>query len=309
MKNIHYSKILLWICLLFFEMFATINAYSQDSKSKNIQLYTDESFHFSVQIPDGWQTTKNLDDTSFLRILCRSNDSRQALYIYAFKTGDEIDLEKFAEMDTSLFRDLGNRIDSKRIWKFLFFYLTGVERSYQNEKITTKIQFKSEVNFAYLIMWKGYDADFSQFTRFCESFETHVPFFSKLSMWILGSLKGIGGWIIGIIGLILFLGIAYLIGQVGVYIRTQIEIKKQLGKVKKQAIKDGQMVNEKWHKVNKKTSLMILLSPAIIVTIYFIIFSLSSTTVFLVSLAGLVPAILGFFGIFFSPSDDIEDYF
>lgn len=301
-------RTLVLILLPFIGTFIASNLYCQTSSSNATQLFNDDTFHFSLQIPTDWQTKKRPTDNSSLRIALESPDSTQMIFVYAFKTDAEVDLEKFAESDTLLFNDLGERVDSRKIWKFWFFYLTGIENNYKTDKIKTKLLFSSQSNFGYVIMRKGYNEDFSKFSEVCKSFKINVPFSNRFSVWLSGLFHGIGGWIIGIIGLIILLGVASLIGSGGKFIKKNMSIKKQLNKVKYEALRDGNTLTEKWNEINIKTVRNILFALTGIIIIYLVLFNLLSTRFFLLSLLGLVPLILGYFGIFFTLSDEIEDY-
>lgn len=133
--------------------------------------------------------------------------------------------------------------------------------------------FKSEANLGYVIMFRSLNDDASMYNELINNLVIEVPFSERAYVWIVGAFKGIGGWIIGIIGLIIFLAVAYLLGLVGV--RTR-----------------------------KKKMLIIL-----IVLIYLIIFKTTSLSTFLYSLPVLVPIVMGYFGIFFTASEDPDDYF
>lgn len=270
MKTENLYPLFLFLILLFFLMiFVSIEIFAQ---SNNSQSYKDDKYHFTIQKPYDWQTIKTPDNNTSLRLAFQSPDSRQIMNIYAFKIEKKIDLEKFAKSDTLLFSNLGKCVDVVYNWKFKFFYLTSIEKTYQINNVKTKLLFKSQSNFGYVIMWKGYDNDFSQFTKICESFKTQVPLIKKLLNWS-------SGWFVGLIGLIVFLGVAFLLGLTGVYIRKKI-----------------------------KTTFKIIMTVLVISIIYLCVYIFVSRVVFFYFLFALVPMILGYFGIFFTLSDDPTDY-
>ena len=212
-----------------------------------------------------------------------------------------------AEQDKLLFGNLGKLVDSKSHYKLLIFLLNSIEKNYQDEKVKTKLLFKSEANFGYVIMWRSLNNDASIYNDISNNLEIQVPFSDRAYVWIVGVFKGIGGWIIGIIGLIIFLGIAYFLGLIGVEVRKHNMIIIQIKELMSQKINKSDI--EALSKVRSKSIFRIAIIIFLIVLFYFLIFKATSLSVFLYSLLILVPVVMGYFGIFFTPSEDIDDYF
>lgn len=125
---------------------------------------------------------------------------------------------------------------------------------------------------------------------------------------VLGWLKGIGGWIGGIIAMLLFIGVLYLLGKTGQLVRKGVETKKALNKAKLDAAQKRLVVTSKWHEYNRKATLWITGPILGWIGVYVVLFLVLPLGTFLVSLLGLIPPVLGYFGIFFVPSGDLDDY-
>jgi hypothetical protein len=114
--------------------------------------------------------------------------------------------------------------------------------------------------------------------------------------------KDILNWVGGLIVFLLFLGICYLIGQLGVQIRSGINISKFINNAERDAKAQGSKLNEKGLTLKKRGRLKIILPFIGIFTFYGCVFFFVPTLRFKeASLLLSIPVVLGFFGIFLIP--------
>lgn len=272
------------------------------------EVYESSKFHFTLKIPSEWNYEESGNDSSNIKLTIQNKiDSTQIIFVYAYKTKGEIDLEKLADSDTMLFGNLGNLKENKTHFKLLIFFLSNITKTYETEKMQTKLLFKSQANFGYVVIWRGLNKDSTKFIEVSESLETKVPFGESTSIWIVSTFKDIGGWILGIIGLIIFLLIAYGLGQIGLLVRKNIRIVKHINSLIANRANKNEI--ETLAKVRMKCKLKNILVFSLLVIFYYFIFSFTTATLFLLSLLILVPVIMGYFGYFFTPSEDADDYF
>ena len=125
---------------------------------------------------------------------------------------------------------------------------------------------------------------------------------------ILAWLRGIGGWIGGIIASLLLIGVLYLLGKTGQLMRKGVEIKKALKKAKFEGAQKELVPNPKWHEFNRKATRWIIGPILGWAAVYTVLFLMLPSGVFLLSLLALILPVLGYFGIFFVPSEDLDDY-
>lgn len=277
-----------------------------------IQYYECPTFHFSFHTPDKWVAKEVVRDSTKVNVLINNDDDlNQVINIFAYKTRKKIELKKLASLDTTLYSNLGNLVSVKNN-KELLFFLNSIEKKYQNENIITYLRFKSKANYGYVIMWRSLSSDALLYTEICNSFKVQVPFINQLSLWIRGIFSGIGGWILGIIGLILLVVVAYGIGLIGREIRKQIMIVLAANKmlIKFEYNKE---INKKKIEVllrlRLKSVLKIVMVVLFIIVFYLLIYLFATTNTFLVFLLLLVPLVMDYYGVFLTLSDDIEDYF
>jgi hypothetical protein len=128
----------------------------------------------------------------------------------------------------------------------------------------------------------------------------------KLNLLFLG-LDGIFSWIVGIVALCLILSICYLIGQIGLQVRKGIDILKYLENLEKDSRAKGVpfSLNDKGVALKKDGQQKIwlpIVGIAIFYTCAFIF--IPESDIKLGTLVLLVPAALGYFGVFLVPSLD-----
>lgn len=117
------------------------------------------------------------------------------------------------------------------------------------------------------------------------------------------------GWLVGLVISLLFIGVLYLLGKTGQIVRRGVEIKKMLRKAKLDAATNGlQIDGGRYRKYDRKATFFIsvpVLGWSTTCTYLAVILPVKVLTWLLVFL--IVP-LLGYFGIFFVPSDDGSDY-
>lgn len=116
-------------------------------------------------------------------------------------------------------------------------------------------------------------------------------------------------WLIWLVISLLFIGVLYLLGKTGQFVRRGVELKKVLKEAKRHAAVNGlQLKEDLWNENDRKATLFILvpiLGWSATYTYLFFILPLNELK-WLLELLG-VP-MLGYFGIFFAPSEDGYDY-
>lgn len=126
--------------------------------------------------------------------------------------------------------------------------------------------------------------------------------------WFVDIFKSILGWVFGLLCLAVFLGVCWLLGQSGRQMRRGIQLRKQLKAVRIEALAQGHSVNARWHEQVTRSRKLILLPAAgwiLAAAAAWVWLPGWSATVILVP---FVPAVMGFFGYFFAPSDEVDDY-
>jgi hypothetical protein len=296
--------------ILLIIFFINFIGYTYCNESTNnldsTSVYKNDKLYFSIELPKDWRTTEVSKTDSNLRLFSLSKDGRQSISIFVIESEESIDLEKLADADSKLFSDLGQTVDTKKIRKYLVA-LNRIEKSYKTSTCNTKLLFHVADDLGYILKWQNLDSENNNTTylNVVKSFKIGIPFTKTLIGWVIG----IGKWILGIVVCLLGIGVLYLIGITGQLIRKGIILKKYLAKSKKELLLKGYGVNEKYHELNRKSIYYIALPLLGWGIVYIILFYTFSSKHFLISLLGLVPVCLGFFGILIGPSDDPSDYF
>lgn len=196
-KLYFFSKVLL---LLLSSSLIYSNLCYSDQKS---QKFIDDFFYFSVQLPHAWNTEQIKNDSSFLRLKSLSPEGKYLFAVYSFriKEGD-VSLEKLAEYDRAFFANLGKFIANKpdkhssfwvktkyRLSKIKKWIVDGVknifgkkkiEKIYNNENIWTKLIFRTDACYGYILMCKCFSNDFSNFIKIEKTFDTNVSFLTAI---------------------------------------------------------------------------------------------------------------------------------
>jgi hypothetical protein len=300
-RVILFSAILVMVLLI-------ISCSNNSLNEKEYMTYKDDLCYFKIKVPNTWQISKSDSDTSFMRVCFKSPDDKQDLCVFVIKARKKIDLSSFASNSDNFFNGLGENIpESKKIINYILHQFK-IEKTYQNGNLVTKLLFKKDYHFGYIISYQCTDNNFHNYEIISKSFVSDVPFSKKASTWAKGLLGDFGEWIIGIIMGIVGIFVLIEIGLFGQLVRKGVKTKKALNKIRNESAQKGLEVNDKWHLYFKKSSRWILLPILGLVFVYIIVFLAFSLKIFLISLFGLIPFILGYYGILFVPSDEIEDY-
>jgi len=295
MKHTFYIKCPFLLSIIFIILIIfTNNCYS----NQEMKTYKDSHFYFSVLIPANWNIEQTKDDSSLLRIKSFSPDKMSLFSIYSIHSKDgDIELNKLGNIEKKLFNNLGHLVKENKQDK-------KIEKIYQSNQILNNFVFRTESCFGYILMYKTLSNDVTIFKEIENSFNSNVPFLQKVKGRIRLILSGLGGWIIGVIGILLL----YPLGKTGQLVTRGFELKSALDELKLKAEKNGNTVNEKWYKIRKKAKLWIILPILGWSTIYIVLFIILPFKTFLLTLIGLIPPLLGLMGIFFVPSDDPADW-
>jgi hypothetical protein len=291
---------------MFMLLFMSINDTSYANETE-FKTHIDKEYFFKIDIPTNWNNLFAEKDYSFLRLSSVNPSNEQAFFLYAIKADTKIDLKLLAGRSDELFSGLGQYFpENKKIINYISKPQKYI-RTYKNDKYTTKLYIKSDYNFGYILMYKSSNNNFQYFDEITKSFTSDISYWYKLKTWFKGG--GIFKWIIGIIISLLVIGLLYLIGKSGQTLSKGIEMKKELKKIKKTAIQNGNTINEKWKLYNKKSNQSIFIPLICVILFYSLMFFFSSIKIFAVSLIGFVVFMLGFFNVFFVPSSNANDYF
>jgi len=110
-------------------------------------------------------------------------------------------------------------------------------------------------------------------------------------------------WLLSIGAIWLFFGGLYLLGKTGQLVRKGVETRKTLNKTDREAGCEELVANEEWYVFNRKSILWIIGPVLGWVGIYLALLLVLPLRVFLFSLFVLIVPALGYFGIFFVPSN------
>ncbi|GAK57756.1 hypothetical protein U27_04723 [Candidatus Vecturithrix granuli] len=288
----------------------------------------DEEYHFSLRIPKNWEFEQAKESNSLWRLSATPPDKKLQVAIYSIRVGDDIDLQKLEEQDHKLFEHLGEVYEKNQFtkalfkkWKIgligeIFLDVIEVEKRYKPGRtgLYGLARFTTSGTYGYIMLAYSATNEFSQAIPIFDSFQENVSMLANFkNKWAAIREKGIFssvfGWIGGIIAVLVIIGILYLIGTSGKMVREGIEIKKVLKKARIEVKQKGGTLTPKYHEFKKKANKKIIIPILIWAIVYGIIFFFVPVKVFLVLLGALIVPILGFFGIFFVPSDAPEDYF
>ena len=293
--------------LLYAIIYFDIN-FKKVHSENDFTTYHDSSYHFKINIPKNWDSSKTESDTTFFRLHFNSTDNKQAISIYAFKANSRIELSALASNSDKLFTGLGQIIsENDKVIKY-FRKQNKIVKTYYNGSLYTKLFYKKNYNIGYIIYYQSVNNNFKDYELITKSFISDVPLKDKLATWKKGIFKGIVEWIVGIVLSLIGIFILYHIGKFGQLFRKGVKLKIELIRIKKDIIKKGKIVDKNWIVYNKKSNLWIILPLTSLLIFYTSFFLLVSLKIFLISLIGVVIFTLGYLNIFFVPSSDMEDY-
>lgn len=266
-----------------------------------------DSFRMTIDLPENWRVIKKNQTESDLSIQLRSPDKSQTILIYAFRAKEKVNIEDLADADVKLLNNLGSLESEKSFFlkgvrTFFFFPTNYIEKIYKSGDQQTKLVFRTNVHYAYIFGWRSKNNDTSVFDNMTFSYE---PLSVSLKERWANFRGGIGGWLIVALMAILFGGIVFAFGQMGLYIRKGFNTVKYLEGKRVEIEKEGKVVNEIWHQYKRKAYLYICIPLVICICLYGALFAFLSIKHFLISLLGIGFVLLGYFGIRFGP--DIAD--
>jgi len=128
-----------------------------------------------------------------------------------------------------------------------------------------------------------------------------------MKLVLLFEFKDIYNWIGGLVALLLFCALWYFIGQVGVQIKSGINILKFISKAEKEAKAKGLVITQKGIALKKKGNNKIIYSFLGIALFYACVILFVPHQYQIWSLPILVPIVFGYFGIFLVPEQLAED--
>jgi len=150
---------------------------------------TDRVYHFAFDLSLGWTFTYFDSAKSFIRYECFNANSTARIDVYALKTDDTIDLNKFASFVVSeeiLGKSLGKLQDSSRVLVngLNAIKKTYVQRTRRRAKIDIQVWMLVKKNYGYVMLSRSLEgADQEALVRMAESFKVELPrsFFS----WVI----------------------------------------------------------------------------------------------------------------------------
>jgi len=141
-------------------------------------LFKDSSFYFEVQLPSSWDTEQTENDSSILRIKSIDPDKSSLFLIYCIRTnGGDVDLDKLSNIDTELFQNLGELVNTN---KTDIFTDSRVEKSYKNEGVYTHFIFKVDNFIGYILVCRSLSESKSDFKKFENSLKINVPYWTSI---------------------------------------------------------------------------------------------------------------------------------
>ncbi|MBU8922634.1 MAG: hypothetical protein KOO63_12520 [Bacteroidales bacterium] len=320
-KSIDWLSALIYFLIILSIAFVTIWALEgyfhpgTDLDDSNSSIVSDIEYHFSVRMPEGWHLNRVDDPESFFRFSITSPDQLISLGLYAYKSGLNIDLEKFADSDRNMFVGMGELKEERRVNNH--FPYSTIERIYGvNEKgFYCRARYKRASNYGYVAMSFSKTEAVTADIPILDSLDPSVPIFIKIKSKLktVISFKNILGSIFGLIlSLVIFvvviIPVCYLVlvpfGLTGMEMRKGFKMLAALRKVRINSIKEGLILNKKYYSAKKIAILRafgIMLGWVIIYTILIIILPRKA---FYFSLIGLVGVFTGNLGIILRPNID-----
>jgi hypothetical protein len=270
-------------------------------------FYINEKFCFNIDSLDQFNVSVIREsETDGLYQISEMNLPNNSIYIYAFKSNSEIDLVKFSEVQTDFIKSLGYTLSSEKNFLFWFFFLESIDKRFKESDVITRIRFVSDSNLGLMIIGQETPAIQDIFNLVYNNLELDISLIHRAKVWLLDSLSGYMGLFLLIVVILVLISMAYLLGKIGAYIRIQSNlidhINKEL-KVNKDHNRNTALLNLRSQSYHRLYGI-----PAGILFIYSISFIYVPSQFFMIMLVGIIPIILGYFGMFFSV-DVLEDLF
>lgn len=264
------------------------------------ETISDPRFFFSVSLPRGWTSSTSKDASSFFRASGRAPSGEASVEIFAIDAKGVVDVRKFADAQT--FKNLG-ALEKTEVIREHFGGPLLVEKRFaansQGDKALAR--FIAYGEYGYILLALDRADTFADGRSVFSTFETHIP--------VAAQMTGIVDYFEGIALFLVVMGAIYLLGKSGQLIRRGVELRRHLKGVERQASEKHVKLNEiLLGQYYRKANVLVAVPLLGWIVTYGSLAWVLPTALFLPSLAGLLVPFLGYFGIFFVPSDDGLDY-
>ena len=314
------------LTILLVAVTSLILSFSAKAASPDPRVIDDKDYFFTIETPNNWQVEQSPRIDSNWRLTASPSDKSLQIAVYSIKAGGDVDLDKLAASDKSLLPNLGPVVSERALFRFfrnwelgwfgkLFLKPTEIEKKYQRNQ-TGKYaiaRFTVSGTYGYMIVAYSNKDSFDSALPIIDSFEAYVSSIEDIkNKWAKakedGLLRSALGWLGGIAAVLAAIGVLFLLGKSGQMLRRGIEINRMLGKARSEVARNGGSLSPAYHEYKRKAARNILVPTLSWAAVYSVVAALAPVKIFLVSLALLVVPILGYFGIFFVPSEDPGDY-
>jgi hypothetical protein len=140
----------------------------------------DSTYFFSIDLPKEWTLKSSNDIYSSWRISAVAPNRDFFVDLFALKAHGDVDLERFAAYDSTLFgKFIGIVINTREIKK-AYFWTTAIEKNYgrSSEGLVARSRFYSDGTYGYVVVAFSRTYDFARAEPIFSSFK------SSPSLWV-----------------------------------------------------------------------------------------------------------------------------
>ncbi|MCF8009138.1 MAG: hypothetical protein K9K32_05180 [Halanaerobiales bacterium] len=303
MKSSNRSNLITIVFLFIFIIIFSITIFAQDGQYIKIN---DQNYNYSFKIPNDWELETNFDNPkSYQRLVATDPNQDYVFTIFALKNNKKIDLQKLTELDREIFDNLGSKIKSKEINKYLIFRYAVKKRYDKNEHgLYALAHYQVSGPYGYLIFTFSKYNDFSNINKIIKSFKPKVPLLEKVLARFGSPLIWMAGILIGLI----LIGLTYVLAKTGYLFRKGIMLKQELNKKEYKILKKDKKIKKVWKKNNNKAFKLIVLPVLAWIALFFLLRYFLPNDFLKATLILLLFPLLGYFGVFPTLSKNPFDY-
>lgn len=276
-------------------------------------VHSSKDYFVEFQIPKSWSV--KFSKNKYHWLTAQSANKKQYIKILSFKFDHRISITEFLKYERKIFPKFGNAIESHKInlpWfrKFLDTNYNGIDKIYKiqgNKKVL--VRYITSSTYAYAVMagsstnnleplqkMLNYDLSILNKNVIYADIKNILNNYHEILVWIIGAAIAFTFWIT----------IGFL-GKTGWFIRIAHERIKSLYEIKKHADSSNQVLNKKYYKMLFKMRVRICFIASAWIAFYVLAFYLLGKGIIILLLLIIVP-VLGYFGLRFGPSDDLNDW-